>query len=126
MIDRLWCRAAASAKSESLADCAKISLAEVRHQIWLLKNVFWWYLLPPGIGLAVVGIDTAYQLWLRSGSLLLSNAVAVCFFLVVVVVDVFIYRLNQRTVRNGLEPRVRELESMLSSFDETHTDLSPD
>src|SRR5262245_6429398 len=31
---------------ESLKDCAATSLAEVTHQIWLLRNVHWWYLLP--------------------------------------------------------------------------------
>ncbi len=29
----------------SLKDCTATSLAEVRHQIWLLKNILWWYLL---------------------------------------------------------------------------------
>ena len=28
----------------SLKDCAATSLAEVSHQIWLLKNIAWWYL----------------------------------------------------------------------------------
>jgi hypothetical protein len=126
LIDRFWHRADVAAKGGSLADSARSSLAEVRHQVWLLKNIFWWYLLPPGIGLAVVGAEMAYQLWLLSGSLLPSVTVAALLYLIVVVVDVFIYRLNQRAVRDGLEPRVRELESLLSSFEETHTDLSPD
>jgi len=27
------------------------SLAQVEHQIWLLRNVLWWYLLPPGLAM---------------------------------------------------------------------------
>jgi hypothetical protein len=126
LIDRLWRRATSADRSDSLADCARGSLAEVNHQAWLLRNVFWWYLLPPGIGLAAVAAEMAYQLWQRSGGLLLSAALAVCFCLIVVVVDVFIYRINQRTVRDGLEPRVRELEDLLNSLQETHADSPPD
>ena len=32
--------------SEPLRQCVESSLAEVEHQIWLLRNVLWWYLLP--------------------------------------------------------------------------------
>ena len=35
---------------DSLVDCIQSSLANVKHQVWLLKNVLWWYLLPPGLG----------------------------------------------------------------------------
>lgn len=126
LIDRLWHRSASAAKGGPLADCARSSLANVNHQIWLLKNVFWWYLLPPGIGMAIVFAEMAYQFWQLSGNLLISTAVAVWTYLVIVAVYVIIYRLNQRAVRDELEPRVRELESLLSSFEETHADSSPD
>ena len=33
-----------------LRSCVEASLLQVNHQIWLLKNVFWWYLLPIQVG----------------------------------------------------------------------------
>ena len=53
---------------DSLTDCIEISLAQVQHQIWLLKNVLWWYLLPFGIGIAVFGGDVAWQVRNDSGT----------------------------------------------------------
>src|ERR1044071_5434203 len=37
------------------------SLAQVEHQIWLLRNVFWWYLLPPGVAMAIFFGHRAWQ-----------------------------------------------------------------
>src|SRR3990172_11428552 len=37
--------------SEPLLMCVENSLTQVEHQIWLLRNVFWWYLLPPSISI---------------------------------------------------------------------------
>ena len=36
--------------TDPLLACIESSLTQINHQIWLLKNVFWWYLLPPGTG----------------------------------------------------------------------------
>jgi len=126
LIDRLWHRSAFAVKGGSLADSARSSLAEVNHQIWLLKNIFWWYLLPPGIGMALVGAETAYQAWQLSGSLLTGVAFTMIFYLGVVAVYVFIYWLNQRAVRNELEPRMRELEDLLRNLQEPDADASSD
>ena len=41
---------------EPLVRCVEASLAQVEHQIWLLRNVGWWYLLPLAVPmLAFVG-----------------------------------------------------------------------
>src|ERR1035438_9418358 len=40
--------------NDSVRSCVEASLAQVSHQIWLLKNVFWWYLLPIQVGLAAL------------------------------------------------------------------------
>jgi hypothetical protein len=32
---------------EPLLQCVKNSLTQMEDQIWLLRNVLWWYLLPP-------------------------------------------------------------------------------
>src|SRR5690242_16781116 len=46
----------------SLKDSAAISLAEVNHQIWLLKNILWWYLLPLAVPLLVFFGWTSWQM----------------------------------------------------------------
>ena len=48
---------------EPLLSCVKDSLAQVEHQIWLLRNVFWWYLLPSAIPLLAF---FAHVSWLKS------------------------------------------------------------
>ena len=46
LLDRRQQKKKTSDQNGSLKDCAATSLAEVSHQIWLLKNILWWYLLP--------------------------------------------------------------------------------
>jgi len=48
-------------KSESLRACVENSLAQVDHQIWLLKNIFWWYLLPVLIGVGAVAATVVWH-----------------------------------------------------------------
>ncbi|MGB7746079.1 MAG: RNA polymerase sigma factor [Verrucomicrobiia bacterium] len=38
------------------------SLIQVNHQIWLLKNIFWWYLLPVLLGLGVFIVSLIWKL----------------------------------------------------------------
>lgn len=120
IVDRLWHRRPEAGKGEALADCARNSLAEVRHQRWLLKNIFWWYLLPPSIGMAAVAIEYGLLAWQRSGSPLAGVATAGSLIGVAVVVDVSMYFLNRWAVRKELEPRIRELEALLDTLDEEH------
>jgi hypothetical protein len=88
----------------------------VEDQIWLLRNIFWWYLLPPGISLLAFFVHVTWLLskdWLDA----LGHAGPV---VVVFAVYVFIYWLNQYTVRTQLEPRRQELSTLLASLrDET-------
>ena len=37
------------------------SLAQVEHQIWLLRNVLWWYLLPPGLAILTFFAQIAWS-----------------------------------------------------------------
>ena len=76
-----------------LLESVKESLTQVEHQIWLLRNVFWWYLLPFTIsGLAFF----AHVAW---SSRSLGGLAALIFFVILVgfsfALDSFIYYLNQ-------------------------------
>tara|TARA_R110002111_G_scaffold2705_4_gene17930 strand:- start:14000 stop:15142 length:1143 start_codon:yes stop_codon:yes gene_type:complete len=98
--------------------CVQRSLTEVEDQIWLLRNIFWWYLLPPSISILAFFAHTSWLL--RSGGwffALISFVFAVGFLFVLYS---FIYFLNQRAVHVQLEPRRQELLTLLSSLgDET-------
>jgi hypothetical protein len=107
MVDRFRRRGRAARFGDSLLGCVEASLEDVEHQIWLLRNVFWWYLLPPGIGMAVAFVHMGLKMntepaWL--GWLLMAPVALVC-----VAVFGFVYWLNQYAVRKHLEPRRQEL-----------------
>src|ERR1017187_6746283 len=98
---------------DSVRSCVEASLTQVSHQIWLLRNVFWWYLLPIQVGLAALIGSVAWQARVAGLAVimgLMGYAVA-CGLL-------FwgIYHLNQSAVRQSLEPRRQELETLLSSL----------
>src|SRR4051812_19169336 len=94
---------------ESLVRCVDGSVAQVEHQIWLLRNVGWWGLLPFAVpALAFFG----HVYWLAGGGW--AAAVAMSGVGAVVgLILVWVYRLNQAAVRNELEPRRRELRALL-------------
>jgi len=91
--------------------CVQSSLEDVAHQIRLLENVFWWYLLPPG---AAIAVYYGYVAWLaRSapwGFLLVTAARTV---LPTILVFLVVWWLNRRAVRTELVPRKRELQELL-------------
>ena len=102
---------------EPLRQRVESSLAQVEHQIWLLRNVFWWYLLPIALSLLAFFGQGAWQE--RSGGWWTALAVSLVVAIVVIVFAA-IYRLNQSAVRSELVPRRQELEALLLSLkDET-------
>ena len=105
----------------SLLQCVQRSLTEQEDQIWLLRNIFWWYLLPPSISILAFFAQVSWSIRAAGG------APAITFFmglvLFVFVVYSFVYYWNQRAVRVQLEPRRQELLVMLASFgDESAAD----
>ena len=116
LADRWRQKAHAPAPSDNLHQSVESSLAQVDHQIWLLRNVFWWYLLPPS--LAILAFFGQCAWYVRSGGwwavLAVSGMVAV-----VALIYGGVYWLNQHTVRSQLEPRRRELQALLESLKET-------
>lgn len=101
-----------SDNSATLSQCIRNSLANVNYQIWLLKNVFWWYLLPFILGISIFWIWVG---WVARSSNIALLFIAGCFiFLFVTYWGV--YRLNQKAVAKELQPRKDELESLLNSI----------
>ena len=98
---------------EPLVRCAEHSLREVDDQVWLLKNVFWWYLLPPSVSftafIAQVSLSIA-DTWTEA---LVKGGPLIAFLFVV---DFGLYMLNQWAVRKALEPRRRELLELLAEL----------
>jgi hypothetical protein len=103
---------------EPLLHCVKDSLTEVEDQIWLLRNVFWWALLPTSI--------SALAFFVHVGWLSRPGGWSAAIGLMVVVggamsILAFVYYLNQYAVRSGLEPRRQELLTLLTSLGDEST-----
>ena len=110
VLDRFQQKKKAPDLHGSLKNCVATSLAEVSHQIWLLKNILWWYLLPP---LVPMLLFFGWCAWSLSGAVVARILQFLFLVGVVLLIDVFVYWLNQSAVKNGLEPRRRELEALL-------------
>jgi hypothetical protein len=106
---------------QPLRECVEASLAQVEHQIWLLRNVHWWYLLPLALPMLIFLGHSAWNTRERGVSLALSLAVFAVTLIVVLAALSWAYWLNQRAVRTSLEPRRHELETLLTSIKEETT-----
>ena len=118
LADRLRQRRRQPAPNDSLRVCAEDSLNQVKHQIWLLRNVFWWYLLPIGAPLAV---STVAAIW-HTRHVANELAGRCLYGLFCVLLFWAVYWLNQFAVRKTLAPRQRELEALLA---QTETPTPP-
>ncbi|MES2787990.1 MAG: serine hydrolase domain-containing protein [Planctomycetota bacterium] len=122
LVDRVRHKRHPSEPGESLVNCVKESLLQVEHQIWLLRNVFWWYLLPFTLSILAFFADVTWRVskdWLEA---LISGG---SLSGIVLGLYSFIYYINQRAVRVQLEPRRQELVALLKSLgDETTRDGS--
>lgn len=89
------------------------SLRQVERQVWLLRNVAWWALVPFGLaGLVYIG----QAAWLeRTTGWLWLVAPAMAAALIVGVLTV-VGLLNDFAIRTELEPRRRELAALLASL----------
>ena len=112
VIDRTIQKRNRPAVNDSLLACVECSFAQVEHQIWLLKNVLWWYLLPPDIGIAIF---IGHVIWMlhANGKPFASQIV---FLVFCAVLSWGVYWLNQYAVRKDLLPRKQELEQFLHSL----------
>lgn len=113
LVDRWRHRRQVPAPGDPLSQCVECSLAQVAHQIWLLRNVVWWYLLPIGLAILAFFAQTAWQAPAGRGWPGLTFATLAAL---VIIVFAAIYRLNQYAVRAELEPRQQELTALLASL----------
>ncbi len=114
LIDRKRHPKTPSEPGESLLFYAKESLSQVDHQIWLLRNVFWWYLLPFTISLSAFFIHVA---WNTTGTWWGAMLVAAPFGLFLYYLYRWIYRLNQQAVRQQLQPRQEHLQRIVTNLE---------
>jgi hypothetical protein len=121
LVDRMRHKPQPLAPGEPVRQRVENSLAQIDHQIWLLRNVLWWYLLPmvPPI-LAFFGQVS----WRERAAGWLTALVTAGAVTVVVIVFAGVYWLNQYAVRSELEPRRRELETLLMSLEDETPDAS--
>lgn len=88
--------------TEDINHNLKNSLSQVNAQIWLLRNVFWWYLLPliPGIFIQNFTHESISKVWI--------------FNIVTVLILILVYWLNQWAVKKSLLPLKSDLEAIIS------------
>jgi hypothetical protein len=104
-----------SEPGEPLAFYAKEALSQVEHQIWLLRNVFWWYLLPYSISLMAFFLQVS---WNGSSSWWDFSLHVAFWSLFILVIYGAVYWANQYAVRNTLEPRRQELSSLVAGLED--------
>ena len=114
VFDRLKQKKESPDSRGSLKDCAATSLAEANHQIWLLKNILWNYILPLSVPVLLFFGWCAWSVPLPVTARILYLLFLVGFSLLV---DVFVYWLNQFAVKKNLEPRRQELEKLLNEIE---------
>ncbi len=119
VIDRMRHARKPSEPDALLLDNAREALHQVNHQIWLLRNVHWWYLLPFAVPILIFFADTALSAPGTRGE---KVAVIAITWVALIALYAFIYYLNQFAVRKTLKPRRDELAALIESL----RDESPD
>lgn len=112
ILDRIRQRRGRVAVEESLRLTIDASIEQVEHQIWLLSNLWKWYLLPLVPGLVLFLFSASFQSHGGIAEQLVIAAVgAIC-----VIAFWLVNRINQREIRRTLEPRRIELEELRASL----------
>ncbi|HEV2456109.1 MAG TPA: hypothetical protein VGY98_17730, partial [Verrucomicrobiae bacterium] len=99
IVDRLVQRKRRPTANDPLKACIESSLHQVNHQIWLLKNIFWWYLLPVVLPL---GIFAFLDLWHKRHHGASAIAGAVVYIVICILTYWGVYWFNQYGVRKSL------------------------
>ncbi len=113
LVDRRRHPQRTSEPGEPLLFYVKESLTQIEHQIWLLRNVFWWYLLPFCLSIMAFFLQVAWNTSSGGWGFVLMAAFLGLFLFVIYGGT---YHLNQRAVRNHLEPRRQDLLKLVASL----------
>ncbi|WP_435021159.1 hypothetical protein TA3x_002216 [Tundrisphaera sp. TA3] len=113
LVDRIRHRRKPSGPDDPLRRVVEGALAEVEHQIGLLRTVHWWGLLPLAIAMLAFFGQGAWQErgggWWTVLSVGMVSSLGLGVFAI-------IYGLNRHAIRADLEPRRRELEAILAGL----------
>ena len=85
-----------------------------QHQIWLLRNVLWWYILP--IAVSVLFMAVQFLLYLPTSlppnvALIVKIAVGLAVVGPAWAFDWWVWKINQKAIRENLAPELAELEA---------------
>ena len=111
--DRIAHRRRAPQPGDPIRGSVEQSLVQIDHEIRLQKNVFWWYLLPPAVPMAIFFLHCGLEsgnIWGTAHNIIVGGLI---FW--------FAYELIQRGVRKNLEPRRDELLGFLESLDRSES-----
>jgi hypothetical protein len=114
LVDRLRHPQRFPEAGEPLRKSVQSSLAQVEHQIWLLRNVHWWAVLPMAFSCLAFFAQVFWRE--RAGGWWMVVALAIVVLIAATVLG-GVYWLNQLGVRAALEPRRQELATLLKSLD---------
>ncbi len=113
IVDRLRQKKQQPRLETALGECIVSSLAQVEHQIWLLRNVLWWYLLPVALPILAFFAQVSWQARVGGWWTVLIFTAMVVFEVVVLG---WVYWLNQHSIQVELEPRRQELRALRESL----------
>ncbi len=105
-----------------LRQSVESSLAQVDRQVWLLRNVHWWCLLPMELAALPFFVQVGWNDPLGGWG---AAIVLVCAVSVFSSILMYVYWLNQHAVRNELLPRRQELAALLASLGDEEPVKSP-
>ena len=105
VINRIVQRKNRPGYSETLHDFVNGSLIQVKQQIWIHRNVFWWFAGPIAIGQII---------WFGYWKSILNVTIAV-------LIALGVHLSLQWEIRKKLNPRKQELEELLNSLKENNT-----
>lgn len=109
-----WTRQRGRARPDlPLAEFCAVELACVDRQIWLLRNINWWYTGPTLFGCCVFLLGTLLSL---SGLPAWAWCVAIAIFFAYFLLGWVVYGLNQKALRTELLPLREELEEIHDSL----------
>ena len=104
-------------RNRSLDEEIRHYLMRVNRRISLLRNVLWWYILPCAMASAALVVPmfiVTFDGW--SAAPFFMAAVFGLTIFTAAVIFVWVYLLNQATVKNELLPRKEELERLLEDL----------